>query len=361
MSDAVIAAQPRAMQRARRECRRRAGPSGRRTSAARRQDRRRRQQEGEAGGVGVVEPAHEAGRSCTTPSRLIPAISAVVCAVPITPASGTRASRGGGRRRPSRPSRTASERTSARRRKRSAPSRMKPLTTRKIDAASGLASATRTGCSSSKPEDPDRNRRDDDQPCEALGRRLDPSLGERREEGADHARSRFARSRSAARRRCRRGASRRTPATATRARDCQLTMLCQPNRLGKITVWPRLEIGNSSVTPCRTPSTIAWKVVIRWRAQHGGNSSGSIVRVPDSYPTILLRAASAPRARGSLSDALDDDRRAAATRDRRRPRGGPRHRARPPARRRRTGCDRGTQRARSASRSIAPTSIPGSV
>src|ERR1700761_5048866 len=45
--------------------------------------------------------------------------------------------------------------------------------------------------------------------------------------------------------------------------DCQRTMLCQPNRLGKITVWPRLETGNSSVAPWRIPSTIAWKVVIR--------------------------------------------------------------------------------------------------
>src|SRR5579885_1525926 len=41
-------------------------------------------------------------------------------------------------------------------------------------------------------------------------------------------------------------------------------MLCHPNRFGKITVCPRLEIGNSSVIPCRTPSTIAWKFVIRW-------------------------------------------------------------------------------------------------
>jgi hypothetical protein len=31
-----------------------------------------------------------------------------------------------------------------------------------------------------------------------------------------------------------------------------------PNRAGTSTEWPRLEIGNSSVTPCNSPSTAAW-------------------------------------------------------------------------------------------------------
>ena len=49
--------------------------------------------------------------------------------------------------------------------------------------------------------------------------------------------------------------------------DCQATMLPQRNRVGNSTVWPRLETGNSSVAPWMTPSTIAWKVVIRlWAA-----------------------------------------------------------------------------------------------
>ena len=43
-------------------------------------------------------------------------------------------------------------------------------------------------------------------------------------------------------------------------------MLPQRNRVGSSTVWPRLETGNSSVAPWTTPSTIAWKVVIRWAA-----------------------------------------------------------------------------------------------
>ncbi len=39
--------------------------------------------------------------------------------------------------------------------------------------------------------------------------------------------------------------------------DCQVTMLCQRNSVGKRTVWPRLETGKSSVTPCRRPRMIA--------------------------------------------------------------------------------------------------------
>src|ERR1700733_9911675 len=49
--------------------------------------------------------------------------------------------------------------------------------------------------------------------------------------------------------------------------DCHLTMFVHPNRFGKMTVCPRLEIGNSSETPCRAPSTTAWKVVMRLEAK----------------------------------------------------------------------------------------------
>ncbi len=42
-------------------------------------------------------------------------------------------------------------------------------------------------------------------------------------------------------------------------RDCALTSAFQPNSVGNSTVCPRLEIGNSSVTPCSSPSTTAWK------------------------------------------------------------------------------------------------------
>ena len=38
--------------------------------------------------------------------------------------------------------------------------------------------------------------------------------------------------------------------------------MSQPKRLGKITLWPRLEIENSSESPGRSRSTIASKYVI---------------------------------------------------------------------------------------------------
>ena len=40
------------------------------------------------------------------------------------------------------------------------------------------------------------------------------------------------------------------------------TMSVQPKNAGRITEWPRLETGNSSVTPWIRPSTIAWKKFI---------------------------------------------------------------------------------------------------
>ena len=52
-------------------------------------------------------------------------------------------------------------------------------------------------------------------------------------------------------------------------------MLSQPNRFGNITVWPRLEIGNSSVTPWSTPSTIAWKV------DHVGSGAATLITSVD--------------------------------------------------------------------------------
>ena len=55
-------------------------------------------------------------------------------------------------------------------------------------------------------------------------------------------------------------------------------MLCHPNRLGKITVWPRLETGNSSVAPWSTPRTMAWNVVIRLLA-NAITAGGTLARV----------------------------------------------------------------------------------
>jgi len=90
----------------------------------------------------------------TTPSRLIPASNALDCATPMTAASRYSSVRSW--RPPSgfAPSRTASSRTSARRRKRSAPSSKKPLTTRKIAASSGFAVSVRNLCSNARPSTP---------------------------------------------------------------------------------------------------------------------------------------------------------------------------------------------------------------
>ena len=48
--------------------------------------------------------------------------------------------------------------------------------------------------------------------------------------------------------------------------DWAFTTLFQPNSDGNNTVWPRLEMGNSSATPCSAPRTTAWKVVMGWVA-----------------------------------------------------------------------------------------------
>ncbi|GAP59207.1 hypothetical protein AHiyo1_24560 [Arthrobacter sp. Hiyo1] len=36
----------------------------------------------------------------------------------------------------------------------------------------------------------------------------------------------------------------------------------QPKSLGRMTLWPRLEIGKSSVIPCSRPMTMAWIILI---------------------------------------------------------------------------------------------------
>jgi len=43
--------------------------------------------------------------------------------------------------------------------------------------------------------------------------------------------------------------------------DWELTRLCHPKSPGSKTPWPRLETGKSSVMPCVSPMTMAWKYV----------------------------------------------------------------------------------------------------
>src|SRR5947207_3881138 len=45
--------------------------------------------------------------------------------------------------------------------------------------------------------------------------------------------------------------------------------LSHPKIVGRITAWPRLEMGNSSVTPWITPITTAWKYVIMCASHRG--------------------------------------------------------------------------------------------
>src|SRR5579862_8526466 len=80
--------------------------------------------------------------------------------------------------------------------------------------------------------------------------------------------------------------------------DCHLTMLFQPNRWGNSTVCPRLEIGNSSVTPWRAPRTIAWKVVIKLLA------SASTRRQASDSPNSTLSPVACLTSAGQTADLL---------------------------------------------------------
>ncbi len=59
-----------------------------------------------------------------------------------------------------------------------------------------------------------------------------------------------------------------------------LTRLSQPSHAGSSTEWPRLEIGNSSVTPWSRPITMAWKYVSTVRFPSGGRERAHITHDP---------------------------------------------------------------------------------
>ena len=111
----------------------------------------------------------------------MPANSASTCAVPMTPASlnsSVLSSLGG--RWPRR------SRTSARRRASSPPKRMKPLTMRKIDAASGLVNSTRSRCSKRTPVMPaGMVATTRSQPSRSVGSRDRPRAGRVEQAGDD--------------------------------------------------------------------------------------------------------------------------------------------------------------------------------
>src|SRR5579875_331540 len=69
--------------------------------------------------------------------------------------------------------------------------------------------------------------------------------------------------------------------------DCQTTMFVQPNRCGNRTVWPRLEMGNSSLTPCSRPRTIAWKVEIFAEASARSTRASLPATVGTSFEQVV--------------------------------------------------------------------------
>ena len=190
----------------------------------------------------------------------MPANSASTWAVPITPASRT--SSVSSRRPPSgsTPSLMARARTSARFRTRSPRVRITPLLIRKTAAASGLAKTVRSVCSRRTPVRP-------------AGMVATTNSQPRRSSEVSIRRRRAERTRP----RTMRTHSRRKNTTSANAvatwrptrkarkndsgRACARARACQrpPSRLGRSTECPRLETGNSSVTPCSSPITIAWK------------------------------------------------------------------------------------------------------
>ena len=51
--------------------------------------------------------------------------------------------------------------------------------------------------------------------------------------------------------------------------------MSQPSSCGRITLWPRLEIGNSSLNPCSRPSTTAWPYEIGPRESAASGAGGA--------------------------------------------------------------------------------------
>ena len=146
-----------------------------------------------------------------------------------------------------------------RRRSRSPASRIRPFTVRNAAAANGLANTTRSSCSNNDADDarPGSSRRSAAVPRRAAGDTIAP-LARAAREVADDLEPVAAGSRRTARARCRRGARRGTRGRSSRS-DCAFTRSVQPSNAAMSTECPRLDTGNSSVTPWNRPMTIARK------------------------------------------------------------------------------------------------------
>ena len=143
----------------------------------------------------------------------------------------------------------------ARLRRRSAPNSSRPLTIRKTAAIVGEANSLRIGDSSVRPRSPAGI---------VATTSSQPSLASA--SSAAISRSRIERPRPL---RIRTQSRQKKPSSTSAVARCTATRkvrknlsfwwMSQPNTRGSTTAWPRLEIGNSSVTPWIRPRTIAWK------------------------------------------------------------------------------------------------------
>ena len=185
------------------------------------------------------------------PEREMPGISASAWALPIASAWRKLICEIRGSLSPSQ-----SPRCGARRRKRSKKSRRTPLIVRKIAAEVGEAKRLRSGCSSARPMIPagivPMTSTQPRRASVSSGSSRPPSRTER----ARPAKIRFQSSRK---KKKRTSAVAQWVATRKARKNSSFWWMFQPNRLGAITAWPRLEIGNGSAIPCRAPRMMAWK------------------------------------------------------------------------------------------------------
>ena len=133
----------------------------------------------------------------------------------------------------------------ARLRRRSAPNSSRPLTIRKIAAIVGEANSLRSGLSSVSPRIPAGIVADDEQPAEpGVG-----VVGAISRSRSERPRPLTIRTQSRQKKPSSTSAVARCTATRNVRKNLSFWWMSQPNTRGSTTAWPRLEIGNSSVTP----------------------------------------------------------------------------------------------------------------
>ena len=187
--------------------------------------------------------------------------------------------------------------SSVRRRARSPASRIRPLMNRKMLAATGLAKTVRKTCSSARPVMPtgivartiSQARRSSE--SRTLNRRSRMLRGDAAEEPADDAHPVGAeepqqRERGGAVQGDDVGEVEGRLAVGLRGLGDQRLPACRRSRPGTSTECPRLETGNSSVTPWTSAMTMAWRYVMdplgaSSSPVSGGLGPGGVVPAPD--------------------------------------------------------------------------------